>query len=125
MIILLAWFLRCRVRVGGPKLLCRLSCFCWKRPTYRTVPYRAVHKVMMNGPTSSDWNGASYILEVGTTVPGQTQSTGQIIARGSINEVRRLKVVESSHDTINIARVNESASYMKARIVFCASCFCT
>ena len=41
----------------------------------------------MNGPTATDWNGASYTLEVGTTIPGQTQPTGKIIARGTINEV--------------------------------------
>lgn len=44
-------------------------------------------QVTMNGPTATDWNGASYTLEVGTTIPGQTQPTGKIIARGTINEV--------------------------------------
>lgn len=41
----------------------------------------------MNGPTSTDWNGAYYTLEVGNTLPGQTLPTGQIIARGTILEV--------------------------------------
>lgn len=44
-------------------------------------------QVTMNGPTATDWNGAYYNLEVGTTIPGQVQPTGKIIRRGTIKEV--------------------------------------
>lgn len=50
----------------------------------------------MNGLTASDWNGAYYTLEVGTTVPGQTLRTGRIIARGTIDEVLYQSVYSSS-----------------------------
>eukprot|EP00752_Nemacystus_decipiens_P009538 g8523.t4 len=60
---------------------------------------KQIEIVTMNGPTATDWNGAYYTLEVGTTIPGQTQPTGKIIARGTISEGE-----QPSQSTVNLER---------------------
>ncbi|CAM9590032.1 unnamed protein product, partial [Ectocarpus sp. 12 AP-2014] len=45
-----------------------------------------VEIVASTGDTSTNWNGASYRLEVGTVVPGQTLPSSSLLAFGTINE---------------------------------------
>jgi len=45
-------------------------------------------QVASTGATSTDWNGAYYILDTSTKVPGQDQSPAITITRGTIDEVR-------------------------------------